>query len=125
MDLRVEVANCPDKIVEFAKISLQNRLYVSGWTLHDWFCDAINRPNKYSTISLAYLDEVPVGVAVVDCFYEAGVFVRKIHRHKGIGTELVKAVCSPTQVPYFCAHDLRSRDFFQGIDANIKITYSF
>ena len=76
-----------------AEIALKHRLYSSpNWMLIDELRDAKNGDRKI-TVSLKYVDDVPVGVVTRD--HETGlvmVFVRKSFRKKGIGSQLVKRV---------------------------------
>ena len=76
-----------------AEIALKNRLYSRpNWMLIDELRDA-KADNRNITVSLKYVDDVPVGVVTRD--HESGlvmVFVRKAFRKKGIGSQLVKRV---------------------------------
>lgn len=85
--------------VEFAKIALRNRLYVSSWQLNGTLHDIIDptKPIHYrdSMVSLAYcnITEKYVGVCIkVKPGFIAimQVFVRKKRRGQGIGKELVQ-----------------------------------
>ncbi len=81
-----------------ASEALLARLYIPGWQLSFRLSEIKqSRSSRKTSISVAYIDGVPVGVCVSQQWYTPGVptvavFVRKKHRRLGIGTKLIKRV---------------------------------
>lgn len=85
-----------NSVLNGANIILKNRLYVNGWIIKTyvdrllsiWYPDR----NKFGTF-IAYVDDSPVGTLLYRkhiSYIETHTYVKKPHRRKGIGTELVK-----------------------------------
>ena len=79
-----------EDVVIAAKLALKHRLYVNGWCLSHTLVGIKDGCIKAS-VCLAYDDKgEPVGVSVLEGVKWLSVFVRKSHRRKGLGSELIK-----------------------------------
>lgn len=92
-----------DRLIQ---LILKYRLFQNGWVLRDDIRDHHKKGNVIIGGAIKWVDGVPVGATViVDSLRRAGcyrnthsdkqqlhVFVRKAHRRKGIGGELISAI---------------------------------
>lgn len=73
------------------------RLFIPGWNLFDTFIHAMKEPENYA-VCFYVEDGVKIGVGIVEKEFIIGydkfmqVFVRKQHRRKGIGRQIVQAL---------------------------------
>lgn len=93
--LLLSSVNDPKLVASYAKIALSNKLYVRGWMLKKTLDEMIKSvsTNEKFCISIAYIDELPVGCCVLDNernFLQ--VYVKKEYRNMGLGTKLVRSL---------------------------------
>lgn len=72
-------------------IALQNRLYVSGWSLSGYLVD-IKKGKRHadSRVAIAYDSGKPVGVCLQFSHGLTMCFTKKSHRRQGVGSKLTK-----------------------------------
>ncbi len=98
MEIKIRKASTDARMVTLASEVLRARLYVPGWQLSFRLNEIKHsQSSRKTSISVAYIDDVPVGVCVSQQWHTPGVptvavFVRKKHRRLGIGTKLIKRV---------------------------------
>jgi GNAT superfamily N-acetyltransferase len=101
-----------DETRERARIAFEHHLYFSrNWVLHDDLISAQQHPEHYQ-VELHYVDEVPVGVLLIERAYfvrdgegkllslrhrvfTPNIFVHKDYRRQGIGSTLMGQVRDP------------------------------
>ena len=77
-------------IKDICTLALKHRLYVPGWSMHDFYTDFLEGESsciKHAT--MYFVDGVPVGVAFVQRNLSMQCFVRKSMRRQQIGSKLV------------------------------------
>lgn len=84
-------------MAKLASDALLARLFVYGWVLSHEFTRLKESTERYKTrqsLTIAYLDDVPVGACLTQKWKNTlpmvMTFVRKKHRRSGIGTQLIK-----------------------------------
>lgn len=117
--------------IGLAKEALQARLYVPGWDMNPTLHYIINTSNSINYgVAVAYMDSVPVGVAIVKTSWNGVVyvFVRKKYRCNGVGRKLVNALISNYYGgEYPCGHATGATgcvDFFHKVGLDIIENYS-
>lgn len=77
-------------IEDVCKLALKHRLYVPGWSMHDYFMRYLaGSHSKISHAAMYFVDGIPVGVAFVQGNMSMQCFVRKSMRRQHIGSKLV------------------------------------
>jgi predicted GNAT family acetyltransferase len=85
-DLIYQVSSTDEQTIEFAKIALRNRLFVSQWALNGILHQAIKEPQKFEIA----ITIPPIAVAVLEQQTFLSVFVKKKYRQQGIASSLLK-----------------------------------
>lgn len=117
--------------VDLAKKALQARLYVPGWDINPTLHHIIKTSNsiKYG-VSVAYFNDVPIGVAIAKATWNGVVyvFVRKPHRNNGVGRKLVMSLLKDYEgTEYPVGHENGSKGcvaFFSKLGLDIIENYS-
>lgn len=104
IDIKIVTAKNDAERKNFASIALRHRLYISqdGWQLA-YFLRLVKNLDHSCDISLAYINDVPVGVSLLlhdmmpgphnkKLSNQISVFVRKSYRKMGIGTRLLNTL---------------------------------
>lgn len=86
-----------DQLKEGCDIALKHRLYVSGWQLSRVLKSIRRKTEQDSEVVICYHEEIPIGVAITHQLRTMA-FIRKAHRRKRIGTQLVKALTKVGQI---------------------------
>ena len=72
---------------ELAKLAINHHLYIDGWTLINILQDVISHPTRF-TIAMSLVNQIPVGICVMEDFTYVSTFVLPNFRRQGIGTNL-------------------------------------
>lgn len=97
MNVVLKKSTTVDKMRELAAEALKARLFVPGWELSyelQTIKQAVDHGVYKKSLTLAYIDDVPVGICLWIKWKSRAptlmTFVRKKHRRSGIGTKLIK-----------------------------------
>lgn len=119
MEIKIRKASTDTRMVALASEALRVRLYVPGWQLSFRLREIKqSMSSRKTSIGVAYVDGVPIGVCVSQQWHTPGVptvtvFVRKKYRRLGIGTKLIKRVVgAKTEFNYERGTD-GSAEFFE------------
>jgi len=77
-------------IEDVCKLALKHRLYVPGWSMHDYFTRYLKGHVHLQRAALYYVDGIPVGAAFVQSNNAMQCFVRKNMRRQKIGSKLIE-----------------------------------
>ena len=125
-NLKIMTSGGQDEAKQMAKIALDNRLFVGGWLMWDFYHSIIDG-NESIEISLAYDDSNPIGACV---FYNkycvrwgnlVSVFVKPKYRRNGVGTNLIFTAKKNRDCFAIVGHKQISPRFFK--NHNIGIIY--
>lgn len=94
MQVKIKTTILPKRITEFLKIIKDNRLYSGSGSGFDYVLKGHNKP---SSVSIAYIDNLPVGCSIftedlMHGCYNCGVYIKPAYRRYGIGTKVIKAL---------------------------------
>ena len=87
-ELTYLVSSSNTQTVEFAKLALKNRLFVSTWALNS----ILNKAIRYPDLFKIAITSPPIAVAVLEQETFLSVFVRKKFRRQGIATKLLDLI---------------------------------
>lgn len=77
-------------IKDICTLALKHRLYVPGWSMHDYFTWYLNgSDHRIKHAAMYFVDGIPVGVAFVQGSLSMQCFVRKSMRRQQIGSKLI------------------------------------
>lgn len=127
--------SCLSKIAELAALALCERLYVSGWDL-SYSLKQLKKANnatciykdRYTGLSLCFVNDKPIAIAIVDSKKSPYVdnrekvlfqcFVKKQYRRQGFGTLVVEALKNNMEVStdkefiYYAEHGIEGSNLF-------------
>ena len=125
MNLKIVTAQNPYEVTSLVQTSISKRLFVSGWSLRKYYRAALENPSKY-TISIAYVDDIPVGVTLVRLGFGLNgenhvvCFVRAKYRRQGIATKLTQSIKASCPGDMYAEYGVeQSRNFFSAIGVEV------
>lgn len=94
INLKIKSFNSHADLLDACETCINYDLYHPGWTMFEWYSKHLDGWNIFSSIHIAYIDNIPVGVlgVVLDSYagyYNCGTYVIPEFRRKGIGSGLI------------------------------------
>ena len=111
--MKIQIINNKNKIRLYCKKCLENHLYVKGYSFYEWFTS----PELIETMVIATVKKKIIGVSVKikgktsEYGYNSGVYVKNTHRHRGIGTKLIRELAK-RETLYTSSGNIGTNDFY-------------